>query len=240
MAGAGAKFKEMGYSFPKPLIDVGGKPMIQLVIESLKTKVNHRFIFVCLREHYEKYSLKEIFENVTNGNYEVVVLNGPTKGAACTVMTAIDFINNDEDLLIANSDQIIDIRLDDFINFARDDSLEGSIMTFPSSHPKWSYVKTDKDGLVYEVAEKKVISSNATVGIYHFSEGKQFIDSARSMLEKDIRINDEFYVCPIYNELILGGGRVKIWPISPESMHGLGTPEDLNSYLRHIESSNIK
>lgn len=236
MAGAGTKFKEAGYSFPKPLIDVGGKPMIQLVIESLGTKTNHHFIFVCLQEHYEKYSLNEIFKNITEDNYDAIVLNGTTKGAACTVMTAIDHINNDDGLLIVNSDQIIDIQLDDFISFSESSATDGTIMTFPASHPKWSYVKTNKDGLVYEVAEKKVISNNATVGLYYFASGKKFIESSSQMFEKDININGEFFVCPVYNELILSGGTVNTWPIQPDQMHGLGTPEDLNTYLRHIES----
>lgn len=235
MAGAGSKFKEAGYSFPKPLIDVGGKPMIQLVIENLKLDIPHRFIFICLNEHYEKYSLREIFNNVAGENHEVITLNGSTSGAACTVMTAIDLINNEDDLLIANSDQITDINLGEFIDFARKSEVDGAIMTFSAGHPKWSYAKVNKDGFVYEVAEKRVISNNATAGLYYFSQGNNFVKATISMIEKDIRVNNEFYVCPVYNELVISGGRVKTWPIESDKMHGLGTPEDLNQYIRRLE-----
>lgn len=235
MAGAGSRFRDAGYSFPKPLIDVGGKPMIQVVVENLKPSCLHRFIFICQKEHYDQYSLREILKNITDDNYEVVLLNGVTQGAACTVLTAIDHILGEDDLLIANSDQLVDINIDEYIDFSRKSNSRGTIMTFESSHPKWSYARVDDDGDVLEVAEKKVISNNATVGIYYFSEGNHYIESAKSMIGKDIRVNNEYYVCPVYNEVILSGGKVKIWHITQDKMHGLGTPEDLNLYLRRTE-----
>jgi dTDP-glucose pyrophosphorylase len=236
MAGAGKRFQEAGYTFPKPLIDVNGKPMIQLVIENLKPDCPHKFIFICQREHYEKYSLNEIFNNtVGRDNYECVHLSAQTQGAACTVMTAANYLNNDDDLIIANSDQLIDIRFDDFINAARASQADGLIMSFESSHPKWSYARLDNSGNVLEVAEKKVISNKATVGIYYFKEGRQFVEAAQKMIAKDIRVNNEFYVCPTYNELIIDGKIIKIWDIKQEQMHGLGTPEDLQKYLSFLE-----
>lgn len=232
IAGAGSKFREAGYTFPKPLIDVGGKPMIQLVIENLKLKTPHKYIFICLEEHYNKYSLREIFKNATQDNYETIVLHGSTQGAACTVLAAIDYINNEDNLIIANSDQIIDADLDEFISYALSDSItEGAIITFPASHPKWSYAKVNQLNEVYEVAEKKVISKNATAGLYFFKTGKSYVEAATTMIEKDIRLNNEFYVCPVYNELIIKGKIIKSWPIPSSKMHGLGTPEDLVEFL---------
>ena len=233
MAGEGSRFKNAGYTFPKPLIDVNGKPMIQIVIENLKPKCPHKFIFICQKEHYEKYSLNEIFNNlVGKEGYECIQLDSITQGAACTIMTASEYINNENDLLIANSDQ--------FIDFSRKSNADGTIMTFEASHPKWSYARIDNDENVIEVAEKKVISNHATVGIYYFKEGKTFVEETQSMIEKDIRVNNEFYVCPVYNESILSGKKNKIWDIDKNKMHGLGTPEDLNKFLRKIESEIIK
>lgn len=233
MAGAGSRFQQVGYTFPKPLIDVGGKPMIEVVINNLKPRRAHKFIFICQKEHYEKYSLNEIFNNlVGRKNYECIQLASLTQGAACTVMTAAEYINNENDLIVANSDQYIDIDFNDFINFSRHSLADGVIMTFNASHPKWSYARIDNSGNVIEVAEKKVISNHATVGVYYFKQGKKFVESAHTMIEKDIRVNNEFYVCPTYNELILKAGVVKIWEIKPEQMHGMGTPEDLNVFLR--------
>ena len=241
MAGEGSRFKNVGYTFPKPLIDVNGKPMIQIIIENLKPKCKHKFIFICQKEHYKKYSLNEIFNNlVGQENYECIQLDAVTQGAACTVMTASKFINNKNDLIIANSDQYVDIDINDYLDFSRKSEVDGTIMTFKASHPKWSYARIDENENVIEVAEKKVISNHATVGIYYFKEGKTFTDATQSMIEKDIRVNNEFYVCPVYNETILVGKTNKIWGIDKNKMHGLGTPEDLNIFLRKIENGTIK
>lgn len=234
MAGEGLKFIQAGYTFPKPLIDINGKPMVQLVVENLRPAFAHRFILICKKEHYNKYSLHQVFQNATSGVYECIKLEAPTKGAACTVLTAVDFINNASELIIANADQILDTRMDDFVRFARRNKLDGAIMTFRSSHPRWSYARVGKNGEVMEVAEKKVISEDATVGVYYFSKGSYFVEGAASMIAKDIRFNNEFYVCPVYNELILKGAKIKIWPIKEGQMHSLGTPEDLREYLDRL------
>ncbi len=231
LAGAGSSFVRAGYSFPKPLIDINGKPMIQAVIENLIPKNPHKFILICQESHYEKFSLYQIFSNATKDNYECVRLTSPTKGAACTVLTAVDFINNDEELIIANADQLLDSVIDEFVDFARKNKLDGAIMTFESNHPRWSYALTDKDKNVLQVAEKRVISDNATVGIYYFKTGKTFVEGATKMIEKDVTVNNEFYVSPVYNELILSGKKIMVYKIDKTKMHSLGTPEDLREYL---------
>lgn len=235
LSGSGTSFQNAGYTFPKPLIDINGKPMIQLVIENLKPKVKHKFILICKKEHNDKYSLNQIFDNATKGNFETIQLAAPTQGAACTVLTAVDFINNEDELLIANADQIIDIDINKFINFSRKSKADGVILTFNSQHPRWSYARVDKNNHVLETAEKKVISNHATVGIYYFKTGKLFVNGATSMISKDIRFNNDFYVCPVFNELILDGKKVIIWEIKQSQMHGLGTPEDLTKYLSILE-----
>lgn len=234
MAGPGKSFAQAGYTFPKPLIDIAGKPMIQWVIENIKPACDHKFIFICQKEHYDKYSLREILLNATNDNFEAVQLIGPTGGALCTVLTAVDFIDPESDLLIANSDQYIDADINNFISFSRSSGADGSIMTFNSSHPRWSYAKINSKGEVIETAEKKVISEHATAGLYYFKSGKTFIKSAFSMIEKKITLNNEYYVCPVYNEIILNGGQIKTWEIERAKMHGMGTIEDLVQFLGYI------
>ncbi len=231
MAGEGTRFKEAGYSFPKPLIDIKGKPMIQVVVENLKPKVPHKFIFIARQVDVEQYSLEQIFSNLTKGNYSSIKTTGATAGALATVMGAVDEIDGDDDLLIANADQIIDTKIDTFLNFARKGSIDGAIMTFTASHPKWSYARVGKRQVVLETAEKKVISDNATVGLYYFRKGSDFIEASKAMIEKNIRTNNEFYVCPAYNEMILRGKKIKAYEIKASQMHGLGTPEDLKQYL---------
>lgn len=234
MAGSGKPFLQAGYTFPKPLIDVNGKSMIQLVAESLRPSVPHQFIFVCRKEHYDQFSLSEIFDRAVGKKYSVIQLTAPTQGAACSVLTAADLIDSDDDLIVANADQVVDIDIDEFINSARRSRSEGTIMTFPTTHPKWSFVRVDKNKYVIEVAEKKVISNLATVGIYYFKSGKKFLESTVSMIEKDIRFNNDFYVSLVYNEMIMNNMKIKNWNIKPNVMHSMATPEDLMKYMMYL------
>jgi NDP-sugar pyrophosphorylase family protein len=239
LAGRGTPFKEAGYAFPKPVIDIDGKTMIEVVAKNLSPNDDHRFIFICQREHYEKFDLYNVFKRATNNKFEVIQLNGTTEGAACTVLTAIQYINNDDELLIANADQYIVGGIDNFIKAGRKAGVDGLLMTFEASHPKWSYARVDKDNMVLETAEKKVISNHATVGLYYFKKGSDFVTSAQEMIHKNIRYNNEFYVCPSYNELLLLKKRVYIYEIPPKEMHSLATPEDLVIFTQNIRSKNI-
>ncbi len=241
MAGRGSPFIQAGYAFPKPLIDINGKTMIEVVVQSLLPKVDHKFIFICQKEHYDKFDLYNILKKATNNKFEIIPIHNSTQGAACTVLTAINHINNDQDLLIANADQFIEGGIGEFVTKARGGKGDGLIMTFEASHPKWSYARVDKKGNVIETAEKKVISENATVGLYYFKKGSDFVNAAQTMIHKNIRHNNEFFVCPVYNELILQDKKVNIYPISQKSMHSLATPEDLNNFLkRKIKKKSAK
>lgn len=240
MAGRGGLFAQAGYTFPKPLIDVKGKTMIEVVVNNLRPTCEHRFVFICQKEHYEKYDLYNILKNATQGKFEIVQINGITAGAACTVLTAARYIDNDDELIIANADQYIEAGINNFIAAARDGAKDGMILTFKSSHPKWSFVRTDKTGRVIEVAEKKLISNDATAGVYYFRVGRDFVKAAHAMIEKDIRTNNEFYVCPVYNELILNDKSIFTHEIPAEKMHGLGTPEDLNAFLAFAKGVNAQ
>lgn len=226
MAGAGSRFQQAGYTFPKPLIEVHGKPMIQLVTENLAMDAN--FIYIVQKEHYEKYNLKYMLNLISPG-CEIIQVEGVTQGAACTVLLAEELINNDEPLLIANSDQMLEWNSSTFMYKMINADVDGGIVTFTATHPKWSFAKVDGEGYVTEVAEKKPISDIATVGVYYFKQGKDFVQAAKQMIDKDIRVNNEFYVCPIFNELILNGKKIRTHHI--EKMWGIGTPEDLDKYL---------
>ena len=228
MAGAGSRFEKAGYTFPKPLIDIRGKPMIQWVVESLNIQAN--YIFLVRKEHYDKYSLKHTL-NLIAPNCKIVVIDKLTEGAACTTLLAKEYINNDKPLLLANSDQFVEWDSNKFMYSMVADEIDGGILTFPSTHPKWSYAKLNDKGFVSEVAEKVPISEHATVGIYYWKRGADYVKYANQMIEKDIRVNNEFYVCPVFNEAIKDGKKIKISGIKAEEMWGLGTPEDLNNFL---------
>jgi len=226
MAGAGSRFSSAGYSFPKPLIDVQGKPMIQVVVDNLNIDAN--FIYVVQKSHREKYNLDTLLNLITPG-CKIVQIDGMTEGAACTALLAKDFIDNDNPLFFANSDQFAEWDSNEFMYKMKETQSDGGIVTFESTHPKWSFVKLDDRGLVSEVAEKKPISNKATVGFYYWKKGSDFVKYAERMIQKDIRINNEFYVCPVYNQAIEDGKKIRIYEI--QKMWGLGTPEDLNYFL---------
>lgn len=230
MAGEGSRFTKEGYTFPKPLIDVAGKPMIQRVVENLDFSAE--YIFLVRKEHLEKYNgLESLLKQITNNHYKIVVVDKLTEGAACTALLAKEYINNDDDLLIANSDQIIEYSQQNFIYIKNFTSIDGIVYCFNSVHPKWSFVKTNSRGIVVEVAEKNPISDIATCGIYWYRRGKDFVSSAEKMIEKNIRVNKEFYIAPVYNEFILEGKT--LIPFYVHKMWGIGTPEDLNFYLKN-------
>ena len=229
MAGAGSRFTRAGYTFPKPLIDVKGKPMIQTVVESLNIDAKHTFIVQ--EKHYKDYNLQYLLNLVSPG-CNIVQTDGLTEGAACTVLLAEEYINNDEPLLIANSDQFLEWDSNVFMYSMMADNIDGGILTFTGTHPKWSFAKLGDDGFVTEVAEKRVISDIATAGIYYWTKGSDYVKYAKQMMEKNIRVNSEFYVCPIYNEAIQDAKKIKTFHIEKEEMWSIGTPEDLNNFLK--------
>ena len=234
MAGRGKRFEDAGYSFPKPLIDINGKTMIQIIIENLNFSAEH--ILICQQEHYEKYALKELLDLITP-NCKIIQVSEITEGAACTALLSKESINNDEELIIANSDQWVNWNNQHFLSFLRDNDADGGIVTFYSTHPKWSFVKLDDEGKVTRVAEKKPISNIATVGIYYFKKGKYFVEAAEQMIGKNIRTNNEFYIAPVYNEMIQSNKKILNYPIA--EMRGLGTPEDLSKFMENIDKKQV-
>ena len=230
MAGAGSRFEKAGYSFPKPLIEVRGNPMIATVVDNLN--LQGQYIFLVQKSHYEKYDLKGMLSMIAPG-CEIVQIDGVTEGAACTVLTARELIDSDEQLVIANSDQWIKWNSLETISSFNDKDSNGGILTFNSVHPKHSFAKVDGNGWVSEVAEKNPISNNATVGIYHWKHGSDFVRYADQMIAKNIRTNNEFYVCPVYNEAIKDGKKFKASRV--DEMWGMGTPEELTNYLANCK-----
>ena len=228
MAGEGSRFTKAGYTFPKPMVEIHQKPMIQLIVESLGLKGN--FIFIVRQEHLDKYNLKSLL-NIIAPNCKIIVIDKLTEGAACTVLLAKKYIDNDKPLIIANSDQFIEWNPSETMYNFSTKKIDGGILTFDTLHPKWSYAKVDKNNIVTEVAEKKVISNHGTVGVYYWKKGQDFVKYAEQMIDKDIRVNNEFYVCPVFNEAIVDKKVIKIHNV--DSMWGLGTPEDLDYYLKY-------
>jgi beta-phosphoglucomutase-like phosphatase (HAD superfamily)/dTDP-glucose pyrophosphorylase len=226
MAGAGSRFESVGYKLPKPLIDVKGSPMIQVVVNNLSIDAN--YIFVVQKSHRDKYNLDSIL-SLISPNCKIVEVDGITEGAACTALLARHYIDNDDPLFFANSDQFVEWDSIEFMYKMQETGVDGGILTFEDTHPKWSFAKVSSDGYVTEVAEKNPISDIATVGFYYWKKGSDFVKYANRMIESNTRHNNEFYVCPVFNEAIKDGKIVL--PVQAKNMWGLGTPEDLKKFI---------
>jgi len=226
MAGAGSRFQKAGYTFPKPLIDIQGKSMIQLVVSNLNIEAH--YIYIVRKEHYDTYSLKPMLELMTPG-CDIITIDKLTEGATCTVLLAKNIIDSNHSLLIANSDQYVEWNSSHFMYTAQNGNIDGFVPVFENSHPKWSYARTDMDDFIIEIREKQVVSNKATCGIYYWKNGSDFVKYAEQMISRNIRVNNEFYVAPVYNEAIGDGKKFKTYNV--EKMLGLGTPEDLEFFL---------
>lgn len=234
MAGAGSRFSLAGYQKPKPFIDVNGKPMIVHVLENLAYP-HARYILIARKEHMDaEAALVQQIERDFNATF--IPIEKLTEGTACTVLYARRYINNEQPLLIANSDQIVDMQIADFIDDCYRRELDGSILTFVDEKrdPKWSFAKLNERQLVMEVQEKKPISEYATVGIYFYRQGRDFVDAAIDMFIERDRVNNEYYTCPTYNYAIKAEKHIGIYNIDMKKMHGIGTPHDLDAYLLSI------
>lgn len=232
MAGRGSRFVKAGYEMPKPLIEVHGHSMIEYVIENIRPKEEYRFLFLCLSEHLQKFGLESKLRSI-EPDCIVVPVDHVTEGAACTVLLAEQYINNQDPLMIANSDQYVDIDINEYL--AKMEDKDGLIMTMKSNDPKWSFIAMDEQGYITTVREKEVISDEATVGIYNYKHGSDFVFYAHQMIDKNIRVNNEFYVAPVYNEMIADGKLFVYYNVGREDdgMYGLGIPEDLEKFIRN-------
>lgn len=233
MAGRGSRFSEAHFKDPKPLIKLMGVPMINWVIDNLKPNQPHKFIFICLDEHLKQYPDIETQLNTICPGCIIRKIDAVTEGAACTVLLVRELIDNDNPLMIANSDQIVSLDIDEYLAELQNSDVDGLIMTFWSDDPKWSFCRISEAGLVTEVVEKQVVSNDATVGIYNFRRGSDFVSAADDMISKNLRVNNEFYVAPCYNQLIKWSRKVKVKSTGAEydGMHGLGIPQDLAHFL---------
>ena len=233
MAGAGKSFEKAGYKFPKFLVDIAGKPMIQWVVENINSDA--KFIYIVTERDYNDYNLKYMLPLLTK-NCEIVRVNKPTEGAPQTVLAAENLIDNDKQLAIINSDQFLDWNSNEFFYAMAADECDGGVVTFESTHPMYSFVKVNEDGFISECAEKKPISRHATAGVYYFRRGSDFIVGAKEMMQKEITTNGQYFICPVYNELI--GKNFKIRKFDIKKMWSFAVPEEIEYFVKDIK--NIK
>jgi NDP-sugar pyrophosphorylase family protein len=235
LGGRATRFHEKGYTFPKPLIEIGTRSMIELVLENIAPPAPARFTFICRKEHLTQFYLGDMLRLIAPG-CQIIPLEQDTAGALCSVLLAIDDLPAEEEVLVANGDQIISESLAPFYEKCREPETDGCILTFTATHPRWSFAKTDATGRVIGVAEKRPISKQATAGLYYFRRAADLVAGAERMMVKGLTTGGQFFVAPVYNELILDGKRITTHHLPEGAMQSLGTPEDLEMFLKFSPS----
>ena len=231
LAGSNQFFNESDYPYPKPLIEINDKTMIELVINNFDTiKEEKQFIFIVNSEDCKKYHLDNVLNLLTNDTCKIVKLENTTKGASCSAIMAIEYINNDNPLIIANADQLFDDNLGNVISNFK--NVDGGVISFDSVHPRWSYARLDDDNYIVETAEKRPLSKNAIAGFFYFKNGKDFIKSSMSMIQKDASVNELYYISPTLNEMVLQNKKLVIAKVDNDKYHTFYTPQKIQEYER--------
>ncbi|MBI2664960.1 glycosyltransferase family 2 protein [Candidatus Woesearchaeota archaeon] len=236
-AGLGSRFTKAGIDTPKPLIEIRGKPMVKWAVESLPFSKNSDLIFIIRKEHVDRFQLDAKLKEIFSPEIRVIVIDYVTEGAACTVLLAKEFINNDEPLIVSDCDHFF--RNDEYNNLVASipEGVAGAIPVFKAEGEKWSFTKFDGSHTVSQVAEKVRISDYANIGGYFFSRGSDFVSAAEEMIAKGMKIKNEYYVAPVYERLLVRGKTIKA-AICNE-VWGLGTPEDVKNFEENFKAAKV-
>jgi NDP-sugar pyrophosphorylase family protein len=240
LAGQSSFFSKEEFIFPRPLIEIHGKSMIQHVIENLSSiRMPKRFTFVVNDEDCRRYHLDNVLLLLTDKETEIIRVKGDTGGALCSALLAIDRIDNADALVIANADQIIDTDLNEILGHFQDSGADGGVACFETIHPRWSYVRFDQHRSIVEAAEKRPISKHAIAGFYYFKNGHTFVQAGMSTIKKGAHVNGSYYVSMVLNELILKQMHIAAFHLSPDSYHTLYSPQKIEEYQTKMKNKPI-
>lgn len=217
----------------KSLYEINRKTIFQYVYEFLNQIPNAEFIFVIKKSDVKTFHLDQMIKLLIP-NAQVIVADGETKGAACTCLLAVDYIDEDEPIIISNCDQLFNENPAIIIKDFEKRNLDGGVVTFEDIHPRWSYVKIDSNNYVIEAAEKRPISKHATAGMYYYRKGSDFINSIEKMIMKNVNVNGNFYVCPSFNEMILEQKKIGIYEIPKNSYFNFKEQKGINEYEKYL------
>lgn len=231
MASTSSFFNIADYGYPKPLIEVAGQPMIQRVIDNLTFDNQFKkIIFLVKEDECNKYHLDNTLKLLSPVEPVIIKLRSDTKGALCSCLMAIDSINKDEMLVISNADQIFDEGISSKLNLFASSNFDAACLTFSSVHPRWSYVRSNQEGLVTETAEKNPISKNAIAGLYMYKSGSDFVKFAMRSIRRGSSSAENYYIAPVFNEYVLDQRLVGFYQINNESYHTFFSPQKLEEY----------
>lgn len=227
-------FKDSDFIYPKPLIDVGDKPLIEYVINNFTNiEDDVKFCFILKQSLCTDYNLDYVIAQLTTDPL-IIRLKNQTKGATCSVMMAVDKIDPEEEVIIANSDQYFLENLKNAVSFFRSQTADAGIITFKSVHPRWSFAIIDEEETVVETAEKRPISRDAIAGFYYFRTFSTFIEGASKSILNEDYYNDQIYVSSTINQLILQNKRIKAYRINNDNFFSFYTPQKIKEFERQI------
>jgi NDP-sugar pyrophosphorylase family protein len=230
IAGTSDLFIKAGFLYPKPLIEINGTPMIELVIDKTKSiTTKHQLIFVLKEEDVNKYHLDNTLKLLSPESQMVILKNG-TKGALCSILMTIDYVEDNDSILILNGDQIINTDFNEIIDWFNLKKADVGIVTFNSIHPRWSFAKIENN-FVVQTAEKNPISNNAIAGFYYFSNAKIFFENSFQCILNDVQLEGNFYISPVINEFILKNKKVFNYNVEKSNYHSFYSPQMINDYL---------
>ena len=228
-------FNTIEYPFPKPLVEINGKSMIEMVIENFNSiKKDIRFIFVVKSDDCQKYHLDNVLDLLTANKCVIIKIGGETKGAVCSALMAIEHINNQDKLIISNGDQVINHDLNEIFDCFEDKNIDAGVICFTSVHPKWSYVRLDENNKIVETAEKRPLSKNAVAGFYYFKHGSDLVQSAMKSIENDANVNGLYFTAPILNEMVLENKNLEIFKIDSNQYHSFYSPQKIKEYEKQF------
>lgn len=238
-SGDDTAFRESGFQYPKNLTEIDGTPMIQNVMQSFKEVLDSadEILLTMRQPEIDRYHTSSV-ARLLYPRVKIVSVPNVTKGAACAVLLAVKKIDNNEELLVINGDIILEESVLPAITDFRKRNLDGGVVTFESVHPRWSFVKCDESGQIIEATEKRPISKNATVGVYYFKKGSDYVAAAENMIRKDANVNGAFYICPVFNEMVLMQKKLGIYEINRNIYYSLASPKGIEVYQNHLEGRN--
>lgn len=231
MGGSSEEFYKDGSSYSKFLLEINGKSILEHVVDNLKDLLikPNNIIFIIRKEDNERHYLKDIIRLLLP-SAKVIVIENNVAGAAAASLIVVDELIDYEPILLVNGDQIIDHNLIEAITTFKNKQADAGVIIFESLHPRWSFVKCDKNDFVIEAAEKRPISNYATAGFYYYEKAHEYIHCAKQMIMKDNHLNNRFFICPVFNEMILNNKKIATFKIKTENYHSLMSPKTVKQF----------
>ena len=228
------------YKYPKPLVEIIGQTIIQRVVSNLTNNYNfEKIIYIVNESDCINFNLHSTLNLLTELKPVIIKVFKETKGALCSTLLAIDDINDDQPLVIANADQIFINGIDKSLKYFLTGDFDAACLTFESVHPRWSYVRLNDQGLICEAVEKMPISKNAIAGLYMYKSGSEFIKYSKKCIKRGVTHNELYYISPVFNEYILDGKKVGNIKIENSDFFTLYAPEKIEEYELYLKNFKI-